>query len=158
MTIDVGHAIHDPGIVEGNDDPMNEVSTTDHRPRLMIADDDPVAQSMLDVSLSARFDVVGVAADSEEAVELARESQPDAAIVDVDMPKGGGLTAVRGILAVAPKTAIVVLSGDESDHVVRELIGAGAITYRRKGASLDVLTESLTDSIKAHAAERSVPA
>ena len=130
---------------------MNSLAPDDRRPLLMIADDDPVVQSMLDMSLSGRFEVVGVAADSDEAIELARVNQPDAAIVDVDMPKGGGLRAVRGILEVAPDTAIVVLSGDESDRVVRELIQAGAITYRRKGLAPDVLAESLIESIRAHA-------
>jgi DNA-binding NarL/FixJ family response regulator len=136
---------------------MNSASTADHRPRVMIADDDPVVQSMLDSSLSSSFDVIGVAADSDAAIELAKESQPDAAIVDVDMPRGGGLSAVRGILEVAPETAIVVLSGDESDSVVRELMQAGAMAYRRKGVAPNALAESLTDSIKAHAAGRSGP-
>lgn len=136
---------------------MNSASTADHRPRVMIADDDPVVQSMLDSSLSSSFDVIGVAADSDAAIELARESQPDAAIVDVDMPRGGGLSAVRGILDVAPETAIVVLSADESDSVVRELMQAGAMAYRRKGVAPNVLAESLTDSIKAHAAGRLGP-
>jgi DNA-binding NarL/FixJ family response regulator len=58
--------------------------------------------------------------------------------------------AVRGILEVAPDTAIVVLSGDESDSLVRELMQAGAIAYRRKGLAPQVLAESLTESIKAH--------
>ena len=130
---------------------MSSAKADDHRPRLMIADDDPVVQTMLDLSLSSEFDVVGVAADSDEAIELARQSQPDAAIIDVAMPMGGGLSAVRGIAAVAPDTAIVMLSGDESDSVVRELMQAGATTYRRKGVPLEVLAESLTDSIRAHA-------
>jgi DNA-binding NarL/FixJ family response regulator len=121
------------------------------RPRLMIADDDPVVRSLLGASLGNTFDVVGVAADGDEAVELARVSQPDAAVIDVDMPKGGGLRAVEGIADVAPGTAIIVLSGDESDKVVRELMQAGAIAYRRKGISPGLLACSLTDSIKAHA-------
>ncbi len=121
-----------------------------HRPRLIIADDDPVIRSMLGMSLNAGFDVVGVAADTEEAIELARVSQPDAAVVDVDMPKGGGMGAVKGILEVAPDTAIVVFSGDESDRLVRELMVAGAIAYRRKGVTPHVLADSLTESIKAH--------
>jgi DNA-binding NarL/FixJ family response regulator len=137
---------------------MTSVVPTGHRPRLMIADDDPVVQSMLSVSLSSGFDVVGVAGDSDEAIELARVSQPDAAVVDVEMPKGGGLRAVRGIVEVAPDTAIVVLSGDESDRIVRELMQAGAVAYRRKGVPADALAESLTESIKAHADGRPDPA
>jgi DNA-binding NarL/FixJ family response regulator len=137
---------------------MTSVAPTGHRPRLMIADDDPVVQSMLSVSLSRAFEVVGVAGDSDAAIDLARASQPDAAVVDVEMPNGGGLHAVEGILEAAPGTAIVVLSGDESDRVVRELIGAGAIAYRRKGVPPEALAECLTESIKAHADGRLDPA
>ncbi len=130
---------------------MTPAGPTKDRPRLMIADDNPVIRSTLGMSLSNGFEVVGVAADSEEAVELARATQPDAAVVDVEMPKGGGLRAVRGILEVAPDTAIVMLSVDESDGVVRELMRAGAIAYLRKGVAPQVLAESLAESIEAHA-------
>lgn len=136
---------------------MTSVATAGHRPRLIIADDDPSVRSMLGMALNGGFELVGVAADSEEAIELAGATQPDAAVVDVDMPKGGGLRAVQGILEVAPDTAIVVLSGDESDKVVRELMQAGAIAYCRKGVALQVLAGSLTLSIKAHADGRSGP-
>jgi DNA-binding NarL/FixJ family response regulator len=94
--------------------------------RLVIATDDPVLRALLEAPLSSTFDVVGVVADSEMAVELATRSQPDAAVVDVDMAKGGGMRTLRGILEVAPDTAIVVLSGDESDMLVRQLRVAGA--------------------------------
>jgi DNA-binding NarL/FixJ family response regulator len=135
---------------EGVDEPMTLDAAAGYRPRLIIADDDPVIRSMLSMSLNGGFEVVGVAADTEEAIELARINQPDAAIVDVDMPKGGGMGAVRGILEVAPCTAIVMLSGDETDRLVRELMQAGAVAYRRKGLTPHVLAESLNESIKAH--------
>jgi len=137
---------------------MTSVAPAGHRPRLMIADDDPVVQSMLSVSLSSEFEVVGVVGDSDAAIELATVTQPDAAVIDVEMPKGGGLRAVQGIVDAAPGTAIVVLSGDESDRVVRELMQAGAISYRRKGLPPSLLAESLNESIKAHADGRVKPA
>jgi CheY-like chemotaxis protein len=123
-------------------------------PRLVIADDDPVVQAMLGMTLGSEFEVVGIAADSEQAVEIARRSQPDAALIDVVMPKGGGLRAVLGILEVAPETAIVVLSGYKADGVVNELIQAGAVAYRRKGVAPRALADALTESIKVHTAER----
>jgi DNA-binding NarL/FixJ family response regulator len=135
---------------------MIPVLPDDSLPRLMIADDDPVIQSLLDMSLSREFDVIGLAADGEEAVEIAAASQPDAAIVDVEMPAGGGLRAVRGIHEVAPGTAIVVLSVDESDGVVRQLMQAGATAYLRKGVAPHILADALMDSIDAHAQERRV--
>jgi DNA-binding NarL/FixJ family response regulator len=128
-------------------------SNTGH-PRLVIADDDPVVQLVLSMSLEAAFDVVGVAADGEEAVDLAAAMQPDAALIDVEMPRGGGLRAVQGIQRVAPGTAVVVLSRYQSHGVVHELTEAGAIAYRRKGVPPDVLAEALTESIKVHVADR----
>ncbi len=133
---------------------MTSLAPADLRPRLMIADDDSVVRAMLGMSLEHEFDVIGVAGDGDEAVELARTSQPDAALVDVEMPKGGGLRAVSGIVEVSPDTAIVVLSGDEADGTVRDLIQAGATAYRRKGVTAQALAQSLIDSIVAHAAER----
>lgn len=119
-------------------------------PRLLIADDDPVVRSALGMTLERQFEVVAVAGDSHGAITRAQEHAPDAAIVDVDMPGGGGPSAVRGILEVSPDTAIVVLSGDESDSVVRELLQMGAITYCRKGIEPTRLVEALQRSIIAH--------
>jgi DNA-binding NarL/FixJ family response regulator len=133
---------------------MTSLAPADRRPRLMIADDDSVVRAMLEMSLEHEFDVIGVAGDGDDAVELARTSQPDAALVDVEMPNGGGLRAVSGIVEVAPDTAIVVLSGDEADKTVRDLIQAGATAYRRKGVTAQALAQSLIESIGAHAAER----
>jgi DNA-binding NarL/FixJ family response regulator len=118
------------------------------RLRLLIADDDLVVQSMLDLS---------VAADGEEAAELAQLYQPDAALVDLEMPGGGGLRAVRGIRESAPGTAIVMLSGDESDGVVRELMREGVSAYLRKGVRQQVITDTLLDAIEARANERLAP-
>lgn len=145
---------------ENNSRPQNDQTSRPtmtgaaQRPRLLIADDDPVIRAMLASSLGEEFEVVGVASDGEQAVELARTSQPDAALIDVEMPKGGGLSAVHGIVESSRDTAIVVLSVDESDATVRELMAAGATSYRRKGVAPQVLAESLIESINAHAAVR----
>jgi len=119
------------------------------RHRVLIADDDPLAQAALNLfAVDADFEVVGVAGDSEQAIELAAAHQPDAALVDVDMP-GGGLRAVQGIRLAAPSTAIVILSGDESDEHVRQLPLAGATAYCRKGMAPEVLTDWARRSIEA---------
>jgi DNA-binding NarL/FixJ family response regulator len=106
------------------------------------------------MSLAADFDVVGLAADGQEAIELVESSQPDAALVDVVMPNGGGVRAARGILKVAPDTAIVMLSGQRCNRAVQQLLRAGAIVYRRKGMDAHALVVALTQSIQAHTAER----
>lgn len=133
---------------------MVNIAEADPRPRLMIADDDPVVRAMLEMSLSAGFNVVAMAEDGEQAVDLAESSRPDAALIDVEMPAGGGLRAVRGIHELAPETAIVVLSIDDSEGAVRQLVQEGATVYLRKGVGAEALTHALLDSIEVHATER----
>jgi len=119
--------------------------------RLLIADDEPLVRSMLTAQLSADFEVVGEAADAEEAIALAREHQPDAAIVDVEMPGGGGLHATREIRDCSPGTAVLVLSSDESDAGVVSMLQAGAVSYYRKGLGASALRSALDETIEAHA-------
>ncbi len=119
------------------------------RPTLLIANDDPVVCSMLGMSLDERFEIVAAVEDTDQAVALAKKHQPDAAVIDVDKPGGGGTAAVRGIAQVSPETAIVVLSGDESDALVHDLLQAGAMACCRKGISPRELSEAIESSIRA---------
>jgi DNA-binding NarL/FixJ family response regulator len=118
-------------------------------PRVLIADDDPDVRAVLSAQLASGFDVVATAADTDEAIALAAEHQADIAIVDVQMPGGGGVRATQGIRAAAPDTAIVALSADESERVVLEMLTAGAVTYIRKGVGADELAALLHESIRA---------
>ncbi len=125
-------------------DPMRSA-----HPTLLIADDDAVVRSMLSLTLERQFDIVGVARDSDQAIALAQAAQPDVALIDVQMPGGGGLRAIQGISEVSPETAAVVLSADEFEPLVRELMIAGAMTYVRKGIAPAKLTEVLHRAIRA---------
>jgi DNA-binding NarL/FixJ family response regulator len=100
---------------------------------------------------SGGFDVVATAADTDEAIALAAEHQADIAIVDVQMPGGGGVRATHEIRAAAPATAIVALSADESERIVLEMLTAGAVTYIRKGVAADELAARLRESLRASA-------
>jgi len=117
-------------------------------PTLLIADDDAVVRSMLSLTLERQFDIVGAARDSDQAIALAQAAQPDVALIDVQMP-GGGLRAIRGIAEVSPETAAVVLSADEFEPMVRELMIAGAMTYVRKGIAPADLASVLHRSLRA---------
>ena len=65
---------------------------------------------------------------------------------------GGGLRAIRGIAEVSSETAAVVLSADEFEPMVRELMIAGAMTYVRKGIAPAELAEVLHRAIRARPA------
>ena len=120
------------------------------RPRLLIADDDASVRSMLTLWLEGEFEIVGAAADAREAIAIAGAELPNAALIDVEMPEGGGPAAVRGILSVSPATAVVALSSDESQAVVLEMLEAGAMSYRRKGGPQELLIETLHRSMGSH--------
>ena len=96
------------------------------------------------------FEVVAVADGTAEAIALAEEQQPDVALIDVEMPGGGGLEAVQQISKRSPGTCIVMLSADESRNHVFELLSAGAIAYIRKGTSGPEIVRTLTDAIATH--------
>jgi DNA-binding NarL/FixJ family response regulator len=121
------------------------------RPRLLIADDDPVVRAALKAQLGGDFDIVGAAEDAIEAVKLAQEHQPDAALIDVDMPGGGAIQAVPQIAKRSPRTCMVILSSDESPELVVGLLSAGAIAYVRKGVGGPELAKTLAASLKARA-------
>jgi DNA-binding NarL/FixJ family response regulator len=118
-------------------------------PRVLIADDDPDVRAVLSAQLAHAFEIVATAADTEEAIALAAEHQADIAIVDVQMPGGGGLRATQEIRGAAPGTAIVALSADESERVVLEMLNAGAVTYVRKGVGPNELAELLRRALRA---------
>ena len=120
------------------------------KPRVLIADDDPVVRSAVSLQLNTGFTVVGSARDADEAIDAAEALRPDLVILDVEMPGGGGLRATQEIRARVPEAAIVALSADESDSTVREMIVAGAMAYVRKGMDRDELERVLHSSIAAH--------
>ena len=124
----------------------------DARPSLLIADDDAVVRSTLASQLGGDFDVVAVASNATEAIELAGQHRPDAALIDVEMPDGGAQQAVPQIASSSPATCMVILSADESSELVVELLSAGAISYVRKGLSGSEISQKLTAALKAKGA------
>ena len=137
-------------------DTMNAESSSyrgsdDSRPTLLLADDDPIVRSAFSSQLGGDFNVIAAAHDAIQAIELAAEHQPDAALVDVEMPNGGARAAVPAIATRSPDTCIVILSGDESSQMVIELLEAGAIAYVRKGVSGAQIATTLADALRVKA-------
>ena len=99
------------------------------------------------LSSDATIDVVGSAKDANEAIEMAGESKPHVALVDVKMPGGGGARAAREIRTNSPQTHVVALSAYE-DRTVLEMLRAGAVGYLVKGTSADEILRTVRRSIR----------
>ena len=99
--------------------------------KLLIADDERLFRQSLKILLETGSDikVVADAADGQEAVTAARETAPDLALLDVDMPKMDGIKAARLIGAVSPRTKILMLSVHHEDDKINAALRAGAIGY-----------------------------
>lgn len=89
------------------------------------------------------FEVVGQAADGEEAVRVAEESRPDVVVMDVMMPKKDGVEACRDILDLLPETNVLMLTASTEDDAVVEAIAAGATGFVQKYSGSDELVDSI---------------
>ncbi len=108
--------------------------------RVPVADDDASIRRLIARLLSekASIELVGMAVDAEEAVELGSRTHPDVALVDVNMPKGG-VRAARELHECSPDTEFVALSGHSDRDGVLEMVSSGAVGYLVKGANVDVV-------------------
>ncbi|WP_017556401.1 response regulator [Nocardiopsis baichengensis] len=92
--------------------------------RVVLADDEALIRTGVRTILSADpgIEVAGEAGDADGLVELAARERPDVALVDIQMPGGGGLGAVREVRRVSPGTALAMLTTfGREEYVVRAL-------------------------------------
>ena len=94
--------------------------------RVLLADDHAIVREALALLLGeAGFEVVGQAADGMEVVRLARQLQPDVAVLDVVMPLLNGLEAGREIQQASPRTRTILLTSRHEDELLLEALRAG---------------------------------
>jgi len=109
--------------------------------RVVLADDHPVVREGLRGMLAAEPDieVVGEAASGPEAVALASRIQPDVVLMDLRMPGGDGVEAIRQLAG----TTVVVLTTYDSDADILRAVEAGAAGYLLKDTPRAVLADSV---------------
>jgi DNA-binding NarL/FixJ family response regulator len=109
--------------------------------RVLIADDQRLfAESLMAVlSQDERVDVVGIADDGREAVELAAELEPDVILMDLKMPVLDGFEATRRIRESGSKAQILILTGTDEEIGSEDATAAGASGYLRKEQGVDEL-------------------
>jgi DNA-binding NarL/FixJ family response regulator len=88
--------------------------------------------------------VCAEAGDGHEAVAIGVDAAPDIIVIDLSMPRLGGLDATIQLRQLIPDVEILILTMHESDQLVEQAAKAGAIGYLRKGDSDERLMEALT--------------
>ena len=122
-------------------------ATTGAKLRILIAEDQALVRRGTSVLLSMEPDmeVVGQACDGIEAVAMARELRPDIVLMDLHMPRLGGVAATREITRDLPGAQVLVLTTLNDDETVFEAVRAGAHGYLLK----DVTEQELLETIRA---------
>lgn len=120
---------------------------------VVVAEDDFSLRDALAVVLEPfeDLDLVGLAGDAKQAIALCQETQPDVALLDLRMPGGGGLRAIRDIAFVSPDTRCLVFSGYGDEDTIRRSLEAGAVGFIGKEASFDELVRHIRDAADADA-------
>jgi DNA-binding NarL/FixJ family response regulator len=113
--------------------------------RVVIVDDQELFRRGLTMLLAAEddIDVVGEAADGEEATRLAATIAPDVILMDVRMPKQSGIEACIAIKQVVPSVKIVMLTMSDDEADLYDAVRHGASGYLLKDASIDQVAEAV---------------
>lgn len=115
--------------------------------RVVVADDQTVVREgiVMLLGLLPGIEVVGAAADGEEAVRLAVEKEPDVVLMDLRMPRCDGVEATRRIRAECPATQVVVLTTYADDDSLFPALRAGARGYLTKDAGGEEIARVIAD-------------
>lgn len=116
------------------------------RLRILLADDHQIVRQGLKALLEREgFDVAAEASDGLEAVRLARDLQPDVAVLDIGMPLLNGLDAARQVLQASSRTKAIVLTMHAEDHYVLEALRAGVTGYVLKTKAAGDLAQAIRE-------------
>lgn len=126
---------------------MTESSSLEHTIRVLITDDHAIVRRGLRGLIDSEpgMTVVGEAADGLEAVRQAQALQPDVILLDLVMPRMGGLEAIDAIKGQGLNARILVLTSFAGDDQVFPAIKAGALGYLLKDSSPEQLLQAIRD-------------
>ncbi len=124
---------------------MTQPASTEAPIRFLIADDvtETRRSTRLMLSLIPDSEIVAIAKNGAEAVEMARKHKPDIALMDVNMPQMNGLQAIRVMVDENPTLVCIIISAERDPQTLLEAMAVGARGYLTKPFTADQLTETI---------------
>jgi DNA-binding NarL/FixJ family response regulator len=116
--------------------------------RVVIADDHTLFAEALALALRSdpRFEVLGLAENGRQAVDMASSLQPDVVLMDLHMPVMDGVEATRRIRLGSPRSHVVVVTASTSPEDGARARAAGACAYIRKWSSSEELRDAVVEA------------
>lgn len=113
--------------------------------KVLIVDDDPLVCRSLQLLLGKENDleVVNIAANGQEALELCQKSQPDVILMDIQMPIMDGIVSTKRIKQQWPSVQIMMLTTFQDEQNIRLALKAGAAGYLLKSASIENMAQQI---------------
>jgi EAL domain-containing protein (putative c-di-GMP-specific phosphodiesterase class I)/CheY-like chemotaxis protein len=120
------------------------------RIRVLVAGDDPALREALIelIDREASLDLVGVAEDAAQAIDLAERHHPEVALVNVQMPGGGGDMVVRELRSRSAGTQVIVLSAHEEREDMLRMLAAGVAGYLVKGDRPEEILSAIRECVE----------
>ena len=117
----------------------------ERKKRVLVVDDHPLMREGIVATLQAESDIelIGEATDGDEAIELARALKPDVILIDLQMPRLGGLEAIKVILSDTPNVKIAVLTTYGGDAYAERALRMGALGFLLKSSLHRELIEAI---------------
>jgi DNA-binding NarL/FixJ family response regulator len=118
--------------------------------RIVVADDHPLFREALAriVNSYSELEVIAEAEDGQQALELCRRLRPDLALLDIKMPKMGGIEATRKLKQEVPSLAVLLITALEEPNHLLEALKAGASGYVLKDASAQEITKAIREVLE----------
>src|ERR1700738_1583823 len=118
------------------------------RYRIILADDHTMVAEGLARLIESEFELVAKVEDGHQAVEACREFHPDAILMDISMPRMGGIEAARLILAENPKVKVIFITMHANPTYVREALRLGASGYILKRSAVSEISVAVAAAMK----------
>jgi DNA-binding NarL/FixJ family response regulator len=116
------------------------------RPTVVLADDNTALLAMLRQLLEPHFDVVATVDNGASLVQTVKSLEPDLAVVDISMPKMGGIEAAERLRGATP-TKLVFLTMHQESAIVKRALGTGAFGYVLKRGVFSDLVGALQEAL-----------
>jgi len=134
---------------------MQAENPTTRKLRVLIADDiqETRRNTRLMLSMISGVEVVAIASDGIQAVQMSKERQPDIVVLDINMPGMNGLAAFKEIAKINPDTGCIIISAEKDSEILRLAMSLGIRDYLFKPFTVDQM-EQAVEKVSARLAQK----